>query len=325
MRYEVDHPLIAHMENQRAKEQRELEAIRRREEAERRRLLSQPKPDSFEYKYQQIEREVTEAIEGGAKDPIKAVQDILRQFSPKTKVEDFNSRKNKDKSAEALITLDYEEKSRRGGTEVRKKPSTVYLKHIDKNNPDREGFIESALHESIHMLQEESSDRESVESFFNRYFANVRDKKFCQMTRGVLFDTFKDVEGEIHSICKKLYSGNGRVKSIELAPDDYDTINFLLDCRDEHALYRKVSAKIDKAMQENPEIVKKFGKNIIYEFICLSARSEIEAYEKSDYSVRKITNTGIRPYQITLMTLYKAVESICETRMKYEGKLFRNY
>ena len=200
---------------------------------------------------------------------------------------------------------------------------TVFLKNIDKKSPDKERFIQSALHESIHMLQEQSSDRESIENFLNQYFSKTKDKKLCQMTRVALFDSFREAETELHNIREELYSNKANLRTIEFDPDNYDTINFLLSRREEDALSKRISKKIDKAVKENPQIVKHFGKKMIYEFFLLSAISELEAYERSDYSVRKINNAGRSPYQRTIIALYKALQTICETRIKYDGNLFK--
>lgn len=241
------------------------------------------KGKSFEEKYSELRKDLTDYIMTSPNIEAKAIEEIIQKYSPTTTFDDYKNFNTKASNAFEATTgytkQDMNFSISDFGVVASAMPQKIYVtfpENLDKES--RILFGDNVLHECSHVLQNESSNRQSYQDFFNSNFSRISNTRCSINSLQVANEAFSTTEKEMYKVL--LTSKSNKLDRLP------KKVSKKIDLNEFYKQRYKCNAK--EFAQMVIELILKqanakgaIDKQMVLDFVILKAQDEKEAYRNA--------------------------------------------
>ena len=229
---------------------------------------------------EKFREEATEYILNSPKITYGGLDNIVKKYSPKTRVEQFQNEGEKSKKSNAM----YEEEIIQR-TKFRSIKETIQNKKIKvtiPSNQDREARLDLLIqfvHEAVHMFQSDARKEVLESSFYKQYYKNR--KMVNQKTSDAITSLeigYTKFEQNMFTLLGHFLNSNKNRRNLYI--DDFD--KYLAN---NHNMNFKNIVKFlieDTYCEDGGNIINTLGEDAILDFVKFKVEKELEAYKIAD-------------------------------------------
>ena len=241
------------------------------------------KGKSFEEKYSELKKDLTDYIMTSPSLEAKDIEGIIQKYSPTTTFDDYKNFNSKTSNAFEATTgytkqdmtfavLDY-------GVVANALPQKIYVtfpKDLEKES--RILFGDNVLHECSHVLQNESSNRQSYQDFFNSNFRRISNTQCSLNSLRAANETFCTVEQEMYAtlLTSKSNKLGHLPKKVSKKIDLNEFYKQKYKCNAKEFAQTVIALVLRQANAQGA-----IDKQMVLDFVILKAQNEKEAYRNA--------------------------------------------
>lgn len=239
--------------------------------------------NSFEEKYSELKKDLTDYIMTSPSLEAENIQEIIQKYSPTTTFDDYKNfnagTSNAFEATTGYTKQDMTFSVSNYGIIANALPQKVYATFPkDSTKESRILFGDNVLHECSHVLQNESSNRQSYQDFFNSNFKRISNTQCSVNSLRAANETFCTVEKEMYAtlLTSKSNKLGHLPKKVSKKIDLNEFYKQKYKCNAKEFAQMVIAFVLKQANAQG-----NIDKQMILDFVILKAQNEKEAYRNA--------------------------------------------